>query len=199
MSNIVVMYKKFERFWHWMQALLIFTMVFTGLEIHGVYSVLGFEKAVNLHNIAAWSWVVLFVLIIVWLFTTGEWKQYIPTMNGMIETMKFYAFGIFKGESHPHKKSLDAKLNPVQRMAYLQLLAFLAPIQILTGVLYFFFHQWGWLGLSGRIDAVALIHTFIAYSIITFVIVHIYMTTTGHTVTAHIKAMITGVEDLDEH
>ncbi len=31
-----------------------------------------------------------------------------------------------------------------------------------------------------------------------FVIIHIYMTTTGHTVFTHIKAMITGWEDVGE-
>jgi hypothetical protein len=31
---------------------------------------------------------------------------------------------------------------------------------------------------------------------LTFVIVHVYLTTTGHTLTAHIKAMVTGWEDV---
>lgn len=199
MSNVVMVYKRFERFWHWMQALAIFTMVFTGLEIHGLYSVLGFEKAVTVHNFAAWSWVVLIVLIFTWIITTGEWKQYLPTADGLGATIKFYTSGIFKGEKHPHKKTEVSKLNPIQRIAYVQLLLFLVPAQLITGILYFFYHQWGWMGLAGRIDLIALIHTFVAYAIITFVIVHVYMTTTGHTVTAHLKAMITGYEDLDEH
>ncbi len=37
-----------------------------------------------------------------------------------------------------------------------------------------------------------------AFFILSFVIVHVYMTTTGHTVFAHIKAMITGWEDIEE-
>jgi thiosulfate reductase cytochrome b subunit len=31
-----------------------------------------------------------------------------------------------------------------------------------------------------------------------FVIVHVYMTTTGHTVTAHVKAMVTGWEEVED-
>ena len=199
MSNVVMIYKRFERFWHWMQALLIFVMVFTGLEVHGVYSALGFEKAVTVHNFAAWSWIVLIVLVFTWIITTGEWRQYLPTADGLFATIRFYAFGIFKGESHPHKKTEVAKLNPIQRLSYVALLLLLVPLQLLTGVLYFFYHQWGWMGLSGTVDAVALLHTFVAYSIIAFVIVHVYMTTTGHTVFAHLKAMVFGYEDLDEH
>jgi hypothetical protein len=37
-----------------------------------------------------------------------------------------------------------------------------------------------------------------AFSILTFLVVHIYMTTTGHSLFAHIKAMITGWESVEE-
>jgi thiosulfate reductase cytochrome b subunit len=32
-----------------------------------------------------------------------------------------------------------------------------------------------------------------------FFFIHVYLTTTGHTMFAHIKAMITGWEDVDGH
>jgi hypothetical protein len=38
-----------------------------------------------------------------------------------------------------------------------------------------------------------------AFAILSFVIGHVYMTTTGHSLSAHIKAMITGWEAVDEH
>jgi thiosulfate reductase cytochrome b subunit len=182
-----------------MQAFLILSMVFTGLEIHGVYSVFGFEKAVTLHNVAAASWGVLIIMMFTWIFSTGEWKQYLPTADGLFATAKFYMFGIFKGEKHPHKKNELNKLNPLQRLTYLGLMVGLIPAQIVTGILYISYHQWHWVGLAGHIDLIAYAHTFIAYSILSFVIVHVYMTTMGHTLTAHIKAMITGYEDLDAH
>lgn len=37
-----------------------------------------------------------------------------------------------------------------------------------------------------------------AFAIFSFIIVHVYMTTTGHSILAHTKAMITGWEDVDE-
>jgi len=55
MTRKVYMYKRFERFWHWAQALLIFFLAFTGFEVHGSYRVFGFERAVVLHNYAGWS------------------------------------------------------------------------------------------------------------------------------------------------
>ena len=54
MSRVMI-YKRFERFWHWCQALLIFTLLFTGFEIHGSYSVLGFGDATQVHTLAAWA------------------------------------------------------------------------------------------------------------------------------------------------
>jgi thiosulfate reductase cytochrome b subunit len=44
---------------------------------------------------------------------------------------------------------------------------------------------------------VAFIHTAGAYMMLVFFIAHVYLTTTGHTPTAHIKTMITGWEEVD--
>jgi len=49
------------------------------------------------------------------------------------------------------------------------------------------------------LNNVAVIHTIGAYILVAFVIVHVYMTTTGHTITSHIKTMITGWEEIEEH
>jgi len=47
-------------------------------------------------------------------------------------------------------------------------------------------------------EPIALIHTLLAYLLIAFVIMHVYMTTTGHTLTSNIKAMITGWEEVED-
>ena len=46
----VMIYKRFERFWHWSQAFLVIGMMITGFEIHGTYTWLGFGKAVYWHT-----------------------------------------------------------------------------------------------------------------------------------------------------
>ena len=55
MSERIYIYKRYERFWHWSQAFLIITMMITGFEVHGTYTLLGFQKAVQLHTVAAWT------------------------------------------------------------------------------------------------------------------------------------------------
>ena len=97
----VHLFKRFERFWHWSQAALIVSLMLTGFEIHGVYSLFGFEAAVRSHGWLAWALVTLWLFAIFWHFTTGEWRQYRPTWDRLVPIARYYAFGIFKGESHP--------------------------------------------------------------------------------------------------
>ena len=68
----IYIYKRYERFWHWSQALLVIIMMFTGFEIHGVYSLIGFGRSVQLHTMAAWALITLWAFTIFWQFTTGE-------------------------------------------------------------------------------------------------------------------------------
>jgi len=80
----IYLYTRFERFWHWLQALFIICLLITGLEVHGSFSLLGFQTAVSIHNFIGLSWLVLFAFFVFWLFTTGEWKQYIPTTKKLL-------------------------------------------------------------------------------------------------------------------
>ena len=197
--NNIYLYTRYERFWHWLQMVLILILLVTGMEVHGVYSWLGFQTAVKVHNFAGLTWLIAFAFFVFWVFTTGEWKQYIPTTQKMIEVIRYYAYGIFRGESHPFPKRKEAKHNPLQRLVYLNLAALLLPVMMVTGFLYWGYNSWlGW-GIPGlSLTLVALIHLVGAFSIFSFVIVHVYMTTTGHTLFAHTKAMISGWEDVAE-
>jgi glutamate dehydrogenase (NAD(P)+) len=42
----IYLYTRYERGWHWLQALLIVVLLVTGMEVHGLYTLLGFEWAV---------------------------------------------------------------------------------------------------------------------------------------------------------
>ena len=195
----IYLYTRYERFWHWLQMVLIVLLLITGLEVHGLYTLLGFETAVEVHSFAGLTWLIAFAFFVFWVFTTGEWKQYIPTTKNMFAVIRHYSYGIFKGEFHPVPKRKDAKHNPLQRLVYLVLASFLLPIQMATGFLYWSYNSWAEWGLGGlSLGLVALVHTAGAFVILAFIIVHVYMTTTGHTIFAHIKAMITGWEEVEE-
>ena len=193
------LYTRVERFWHGLPAVRIMLRLLTGFEINSGYGLFGYRTAVEIHNFLGLSWLIAFAFFVFWIFTTGEWKQYIPTTRKMISVIRYYGYGIFRGEPHPVPKRLDAKHNPLQRLTYLSLAALLLPIQMITGFLYWGYNSWVDWGFSFlSLQVVALIHTAGAFAILSFLIVHLYMTTTGHTIFAHIKAMITGWEEVQE-
>jgi thiosulfate reductase cytochrome b subunit len=198
----VYVYQGFERFWHWNQALLIFLLAFTGFEIHSSYEFFGFETAVDIHNKAAWGFIILIVFAIFWHFTTGEWKQYIPTTKNLRAQAEFYLFGIFKNAPHPTKKTLISKLNPLQRLVYLGLKILVIPIMVFSGLLFMFYRypqgdQIAAINID-NLEIIALVHTAGAFVLLSFVAVHLYLITTGHTITSNLKAMITGWEELED-
>ena len=199
MSERVIIFKRFERFWHWSQAALIIVLLLSGFEIHGSYQLLGFERAVDVHTTAAWSLVTLLAFTIFWHFTTGEWKQYIPTMKKVDAMIKYYLLGIFMRAEHPFRTTVLRKHNPLQRLAYLFMWVMISPMIWLTGLLYLFYGHWQEWGLDQylQLQDVAFFHVLSAFMMLIFLIVHVYLITTGKTVWSHMKAMITGWEEID--
>ncbi|MBK9444051.1 MAG: cytochrome b/b6 domain-containing protein [Comamonadaceae bacterium] len=195
----IYIYKRYERFWHWSQALLVIVMMVTGFEIHGSYSLMGFQKAVQLHTLSAWTLLVLWAFTIFWQFTTDEWKQYLPSLKNVFAMIHYYTIGIFTHSPHPFRKTVVQKHNPLQRLAYLALLAFISPLVWGSGLFYLFYGSWNALGIDKylTLEFIAIAHTAGAFMMTAFFFIHVYLTTTGHTVFAHIKAMITGWEEAE--
>lgn len=199
----VYIYKSFERFWHWMQAVLIFFLAFTGFEIHGTYTFFGFRDAVRYHNVAAYMFIGLIVFAIFWHLTTGEYKQYIPTLENIKAQLNYYIFGIFKNAPHPTKKTVLSKLNPLQKITYFGLKILVIPLSVSTGLLYMFYRYPSKHGIESinieTLQTIAVIHTVAAILLVVFIITHLYLITTGETVTSNLEAMLTGYEELDDH
>jgi thiosulfate reductase cytochrome b subunit len=193
----VYLYQRYERFWHWAQALLIGVLMMTGFEIHGTYRLLGFSAAARLHNVAALALIILALFTMFWHFTTGEWRQYLPQRSNLGAMVWFYMVGIFRGAPHPTNPTPVAKLNPLQRLSYLSFKILIFPVMATTGLLYLFYDAWPAIGLSGSVGGVALLHTAGAFLLLAFLIVHVYMTTTGRTVFSNIIAMFTGYKQID--
>jgi thiosulfate reductase cytochrome b subunit len=201
MTNRIYLFTRFERFWHWSQAALIIFMAVTGFEIRALYHLLGFEQAVALHTIAAWGLIGLWVFAVFWHLTTGEWKQYIPTLDNIVLIMRYYSVEIFNDTPHPYQKTRMKKHNPLQRLVYLSLWVFIYPAIWISGLLYFFYQDWQAWGLGSylNMEIIAIIHASAGFLIITFLIGHVYLVTTGRSTFIHIKAMITGWEDIEQN
>ena len=201
MKRQIYIYKAYERFWHWMQALLIFFLALTGFEIHGSLKFFGFENAVKYHNIAAYSLIILIAFTMFWHVTTGEWRQYIPTARNIKSYFNYYLFGIFKNAPHPTHKTTLSKLNPLQKLVYFSLKTFILPLMIITGILYIFYRYPQRYGIAAvnidSLETIAVLHTLGAYLLLTFIIGHLYLITTGAKVTTNLHAMITGYEEIE--
>jgi len=198
----VKLYRRFGQFWHWTQTVLVLFLSLTGFEVHGSLEFFGYKNAVTYHSAAAVAFVVLTIFAIFWHFTTGEWKQYVPTRMKLGAQLEFYLSGIFKGEPHPWHKTADARLNPMQRITYVMLKVVLFPLLISTG-LFYLLYRYNIGGFSGALDlgglrVVGLLHTAGAWLMLTFLVVHIYLTSTGETVTSNLGGMISGSEELED-
>ncbi|THD83030.1 cytochrome B [Aliigemmobacter aestuarii] len=196
-ERCVKVYSRFNRLWHWSQVASIFLLLFSGARIMGLHSVLPFGLAVMVHSFGALALLLLWAFATFWLFTTGAWKQYLPTQAGLWQVMRFYAWGVFRGEPHPYRKVLWRKHNPLQAMAYLALKIVLFPGIWITGLIYLTHGFWQTLDKGGFwIEAVANLHILAAFAIASFVIVHVYLLTIGG-FRAHVRPMVTGFDMID--
>lgn len=191
----IYIFTAFERFWHWTQAVLVIGMLLTGFELHGSYQLLGFAKAHQIHTVAAWALIILWLFAIFWHFVTGEWRQYIPTMKGTDAIIRHYAIGIFKGEPHPFKVSRARKHNPMQAQAYLGVKVLINPLIWISGLVYLYYNELLAAGHNLDLATVATLHTIGAFMMLAFLIAHLYLITTGNTVGEQLKAMITGWDE----
>lgn len=195
-------YQAFNRFWHWAQAALILFLAVTGFEIHGSFAFFGYAQAVRYHSATAIAFLVLIVFAIFWHFTTGEWRQYLPTWTNLRAQAQYYLLGIFRNAPHPTRKTALSKLNPLQKLTYLGLKLLVIPVLAVSGLLYMFYrypqrYEVVALKMEG-LRAAALVHTCGAFLVLAFLIAHVYLITTGRTLTSNLKAMLTGYEDIEE-
>lgn len=112
--------------------------------------------------------------------------------------MRYYAYGIFRGEQHPFRKRFWHKHNPLQALSYLGLKLVVFPVLWMTGLAYLLYSFWSNGPLTtDALEWVALTHTAAAFAMVFFIIVHVYMLTTGSSLIAHVKPMITGYDQVD--
>ncbi len=202
----VHMYDAYERLWHWLQASAIMMLLFTGLVIHKphFFGIFSFPYMVNVHNVLGFILFINAALALFYNLASGEIRQYLPKPKGFIHRSlaqaMYYSQGIFAGKAHPLEKSKENKLNPLQQITYLAILNILLPAQVITGILIWGLQRWPHIAAElGGLPTLALVHTLVAWAFATFIVMHIYLTTTGHSPTAGIKSMVGGWDDVEKH
>lgn len=189
------------RIWHWINAGLIFFLIITGIQLRfpGV-SVFQYNHAVYLHKIVGY---VLAGSFFYWFFyyvvSGGMKKHYMfrrGDAKGLFCQAIYYTFSMFSGARNPFTPSTNEKFNPLQKIAYLSLMLIFTPVILFTGTLFsdiaYFLNIINYIGGVRILDAV---HVATGYVFLLYLIVHLYMSTLGHRITTHTKAMITGYEE----
>jgi thiosulfate reductase cytochrome b subunit len=198
------MYQAYERFWHWLQTVAIVVLLFTGLIIHrpDIFGAFSFNGVVIVHNVIAAILAINAVLALFYHIATENIRRYIPHPHGFFDDtfrqIIYYTKGIFEGGEHPFEKTPGKRLNPLQQATYFVILTFLLPLQGLTGVLMWGVQKWpAAANLFGGLPVLAPFHSLVAWTFASFIVVHVYLTTTGATPLEAMRGMITGWEEVE--
>jgi len=192
-------YPLWLRVWHWGNAVLFVILLITGLSMH--YSrpgpALGFRTDVLIHNTAGALLTLFYCLFLYGNLRLGNGRYYRIVAGdiepGLLWQTRYYLWGIFVGSPHPYPHSEERKFNPLQKMFYLAVMYLLFPILAVTGWALLFPGRLpeAMFGVPG-IGLWALAHTYIGYFVSLFMVIHVYLGTTGSTPGALFRFMWSG-------
>jgi thiosulfate reductase cytochrome b subunit len=195
------------RIWHWLNALGFLLLIATGVQIRylDLFQVLSFRTAVVAHNYIGFALIANYFLWLGFYLFTDKITVYLPEMNAKKyfedswRQLKFYGYGIFLGEENPHHPTIYHKFNPLQIMMYQIIMLLFVPILFASGLLLWDVQQFSSIvNMVGGVRVVATVHVLMFIVFVGFLLMHLYLITLGHSRFAHIKAMITGFEEIHD-
>jgi thiosulfate reductase cytochrome b subunit len=195
------------RIWHWINAVSFILMILTGIQIRyvGLIDLMPFKAAIDWHN---WIGFVLIANFFIWFLFylfSDKIKVYHPELSPAkhfresFRQIKYYGYGIFKGDPNPHHVSAYHKFNPMQSMTYQIIMLLVVPVQFYTGILLWDVDRFqSSVNFFGGVRVVDTVHVLAFIFFVFFIFIHPYLASLGHTPTAHYKAMFTGYEEIDD-
>ena len=195
------------RIWHWINALGFVLLVLTGAQLRyfDLLQVMSFEAAVKLHNWVGFTVIGNYFIWLGFYLFSDRISNYHPVLDAKafirnyFLQLRYYSYGIFRGEHNPHHVQPYNKFNPVQRMTYQLVMLIAVPTQFVTGLM-----MWNvkgfqrWIEMFGGIRVVDTVHVVLFIFFVFFILVHAYMGALGQKPSTHYKEMITGFEEPEE-
>jgi len=195
------------RIWHWINALGFVLLVLTGVQLRylDLFQLVSFEMAVKLHNWVGFTVIANYFIWLGFYLFSDKISNYHPVMDAKdfirnyFLQVRYYSYGIFKGEHSPHHVQPYDKFNPMQRMTYQLVMLVAVPVQFITGVM-----MWNvtgfqkWIDLVGGIRVVDTIHVLCFIFFVFFILVHAYMGALGQKPSTHYKEMLTGYQETED-
>jgi thiosulfate reductase cytochrome b subunit len=207
MTKLIYVHPLPVRIWHWTNALGFLTMILSGIQLRyiGIVNVMSFKTAVLVHNTVGMVLIANFFLWLSFYLFSDKIRVYHPELSPVkhfrksLRQLRFYGYGIFKGEPNPHHVSVYEKFNAMQSMAYQVIMMIVVPVQFVTGILLWEVQRFSaTIELIGGIRVVDTVHVLAFIFFTAFICIHPYLASLGHTRSAHFKAMITGYEEVEE-
>ena len=196
------LYPKWIRAWHLLNAAMFIILIITGISMQytdkeNAAYVVGFAKAVKWHNFAAIVLILNYIFFVTGNILTNNGRYYRLGEKGFLSNlkkqMKYYSWGMFKGEKHPFPVTEERKFNPLQKFTYVLAMYVAFPLLIISGIgllipeitITTFF------GISGLI-LTDILHITMGFLLSIFMIIHIYTCTLGARPTSLFWGMISG-------
>ena len=202
------LYPKWIRAWHIINALMFLILIVTGLSMqytdkgNSSYMV-GFAKAVKWHNFAALILTASYVVFVVGNIITKNGRYYrIKRENfwsDLMKQLRYYSFGMFRGEKHPFPVTMERKFNPLQKFSYVLAMYVGMPLLILSGIV-LLFPEIAIDNVSGMSGLVIndVLHITMGFFLSIFMIIHIYTCTLGAKPSSLFRGILSGYHESEE-
>lgn len=191
------------RIWHWSNACLVLFLMLTGVQLRAPELALfgKYGNAVWLHKHAGFGAAGAFAFWILYVVVSGAfWRHYLPRgsdLKGIWRQVAYYVLGMFRGAENPFEPSPSRKFDPLQKLVYLAMMMVVTPMGVSTGILFsdiLYFQRC--IEALGGLRVLDLLHVATGYVFLLYVVLHVYMATTGRSVLSYFKAMTVGYDDI---
>ena len=203
------LYPKWIRAWHLINAVLFLILIVTGLSMQytdkeNLSYVVGFAKAVKWHNFAALVLTINYIIFVTGNLITRNGRYYRISkenfLSDLVKQLKYYSWGMFKGEKHPFPVTVESKFNPLQKITYVLAMYVAVPLLVISGIGLLFpeITLTRFFGISGLL-LTDILHITMGFFLSIFMVIHIYTCTLGAKPTSLFWGMISGYHRSDEH
>jgi thiosulfate reductase cytochrome b subunit len=202
------LYPLWIRIWHLINAILIIILILTGIMMQftgpdSQLMIAFYPGALKLHNICAIILTVSYMAFVVGNIVSGNGKYYRINKKdifpGLIKQLKYFLWGMFRKEKNPSHATTENKFNPLQKLTYVTIMYLLLPLLILSGI-FLFIPDMTLIRIFGTgiyifIDSV---HIILGALVSMFLMIHIYLCTTGSTPGSFFRSIISGYQESEE-
>jgi thiosulfate reductase cytochrome b subunit len=199
------LYPLWVRLWHLLNAVLVIILILTGISMQytgkdGTAFLFGFAHAVKWHSTAAILLTACYIGYVTGNLVTENGKYYKKkdenTLHGIEKQLKYYSYGIFRGEKQPFPVTTERKFTPLQKFAYNLTMYVAMPLLVLSGLCLMFPEAivnriFG----PGSLVVTDVIHITMGFFITIFLVIHIYACTLGSKPSSLFRGIITGYHE----